>query len=193
MMRSARRTLFVAGFALAALSAPAYARADGWDEGIEVMDEAEMNELRGGFNVGGIEIGFGAVVTSRLNGAPVMTTQLTLTDTGTIVEQTMNTVGQHLSALTPEQLAALGLAAFAGLDGLVINSESGITAFVHNVTNGTLQNILVNTATGQEIEQDIDITLTLPGFEYIQQQLALERFGMQVSDDLHSIAIGPPH
>jgi hypothetical protein len=104
----------------------------------------------------------------------------------------MNNVGQSIASLTPEQLAALGLAAFAGMNGLVIDGEGGITAFVHNVTNGTLQNILVNTATGQDIEQDIDVTLTLPGFEYIQQQLTLERFGMLVSDDLQSIAIGLP-
>jgi hypothetical protein len=185
------RTLLFAACALAALAAPAHAAED-WGDDIEVMDEAEMDDLRGGFNVGGIEIGLGAVVTSTLNGVPVMTTNLTVTDTGSVVQQTMNNVGQSIASLTPEQLAALGLAAFAGMNGLVIDGEGGITAFVHNVTNGTLQNILVNTATGQDIEQDIDVTLTLPGFEYIQQQLTLERFGMRVSDDLQSIAIGLP-
>lgn len=183
-------TLLLTACAYAALSAPAHAATDEWADGIEVIDDTEMDDLRGGFNVGGIEIGFGAIVTSTLNGVPVMTTQLNVTDTGTIVQQTMNNVGQNLASLTPEQLAALGLSAFAGLNGIVVNSESGITAFVHNVTNGSLQNILVNTATGQDIEQNIDVTLTLPGFEYIQQQLALEHFGMQISDDLQAVAIG---
>ncbi|HYD72528.1 MAG TPA: hypothetical protein VEF55_05285 [Candidatus Binatia bacterium] len=189
-MRGAFRTLLFAACALAAVSAPAYASTDGWGDDIEVMDDAEMNDLRGGFNVGGIEIGFGAVVTSTLNGVPVMTTQLTVTDAGSIVEQTMNTAGQTLGSLTTEQLAALGLAAFAGMEGVVIDGEGGITAFVHNITDGTVQNILVNTANGQDIEQDVDITLTLPGFEAIQSEFAMARFGMQISDDLHAVAIG---
>ena len=190
-MRGSFRTLLFTACALAALSAPAHASADAWGDDIEVMDDAELGELRGGFNVGGIEIGFGAVVTSTLNGAPVITTNLTVTDAGAIVDQTLSTVGQNLSSLTPEQLEAHGLSALEGMNGVVVESEDGITAFVHNVTDGTLQNILVNTATGQDIDQNIDVTLTLPGFEYIQEQLTLERFGMQISDDLQSIAFGP--
>jgi hypothetical protein len=182
------RALLFTACVFVALSAPAYASED-WGD-VEVMGDAEMDELRGGFNVGGIEIGFGATVTSTLNGVPVMTTQLTVTDAGAIIEQTMQNAGQSLGSLTSEQLAALGLAAFEGMNGLVLNGEGGITAFVHNVTNGTLQNILVNTANGQDIEQDVDITLTLPGFEAIQSQFAMERFGMQISDDLQSVAIG---
>jgi hypothetical protein len=189
-MRGAFRTLLFTACALAALSAPAYASTDDWGDDIEVMDDAEMDDLRGGFNVGGIEIGFGAVVTSTLNGVPVMTTQLTVTDAGSIVEQTMNTAGQTLGSLTTEQLAALGLAAFAGMEGIIINGEGGFTAFVHNITDGSVQNILVNTANGQDIEQDVDITLTLPGFEAIQNHFAMARFGMQISDDLQSVAIG---
>jgi hypothetical protein len=182
------RALLFTACAFAALPAPAHASTEDWGD-VEVMDDAEMEDLRGGFNVGGIEIGFGAVVTSTLNGVPVMTTQLTVTDAGSIVEQTMN-AGQTLGSLTTEQLAALGLAAFAGMEGVIIDGEGGITAFVHNITNGTLQNILVNTASGQDIEQDVDITLTLPGFDAIQGEFAMERFGMQISDDLQSIAIG---
>jgi hypothetical protein len=189
-MRRAFRTLLFTACALAALPTPVYASTDGWSDDIEVMDDAEMDDLRGGFNVGGIEIGFGAVVTSTLNGVPVITTNLTVTDAGAIVDQTLSTVGQNLSSLTPEQLEAHGLSALEGMNGVVVESEDGITAFVHNVTDGTLQNILVNTATGQDIDQNIDVTLTLPGFDYIQSQLTLERFGIQISDDLRSIAIG---
>ena len=191
MMAGALRTFLFAACAFAALTASAANASEAaWGDDVEVMDDAEMDDLRGGFDVGGIEIGFGAVVTSTLNGAPVMTTQLTVTDTGSVVEQTMNDIGESLSSLTPEQLAALGLAALAGLDGVVVNGETGATVFVHNVGNGTLQNILVNTASGQDIRQDIDVTLTLPGFESIQQQFALDHLGMRLSEDLQSMAIG---
>jgi hypothetical protein len=170
MMAGVLRTFLFTACAVAALTASAANASEAaWGDDVEVMDDAEMDDLRGGFDVGGIEIGFGAVVTSTLNGAPVMTTQLTVTDTGSVVEQTMNDIGESLSSLTPEQLSALGIAALAGLDGVVVNGETGATVFVHNVGNGTLQNILVNTASGQDIRQDIDVTLTLPGFESIQQ------------------------
>jgi hypothetical protein len=191
MMAGVLRTFLFTACAVAALTASAANASEAaWGDDVEVMDDAEMDDLRGGFDVGGIEIGFGAVVTSTLNGVPVMTTQLTVTDTGSVVEQTMNDIGESLSSLTPEQLAALGLAALAGLDGVVVNGETGATVFVHNVGNGTLQNILVNTASGQDIRQDIDVTLTLPGFESIQQQFALDHLGMRLSEDLQSMAIG---
>lgn len=190
MTRTGLCILLIGTCAMAAFSAPAFA--DTWDstEGFEVIDDGELDDLRGGFNIAGVEIGFGAIVTSTLNGVPVLTTQLTLTDTGALVEQTLSAVGQSLSALTQEQQTALGLENLDGANGVVIDSESGVTAFVHNVTNGTLQNILVNTATGQDIKQDIDVTLTLPGFEYIQEQLMLERFGFQLSMDLQTMMIG---
>jgi hypothetical protein len=188
---AALRTLLFATCALGALSGSALAASDDWGEGIEVIDDADMDDLRGGFTVGGIEIGFGAVVTSTLNGVPVLTTQITVTDTGEVVEEILNIVGQNLADLTPEELAALGLEGVDGAAGVIVASESGVTAFVHNMANGSLQNILVNTATGQDIAQDIDVTLTLPGFEYIQSQLSLEQFGMRLSDDLQNVAIGP--
>lgn len=189
-MIAALRTLLLAGCAFAAVSAPAFAETHAWGDDIEVMDDASLDDLRGGFNIGGIEIGFGAVVTSTLNGVPVMTTHLTVNESGAIVQQTMHTVGQNLESLTPEERDALGLSGLEGLSGVVINTDTGITAFVHNVTNGTLQNITVNTATGQEITQTIDVMLTLPGFETIQTEFMMERFGMQIADDLHAIAIG---
>lgn len=190
-MIAALRTLLLATCALGALSGQACAETRDWGDDIEVMDDTEMEDLRGGFSVGGIEFGFGAVVTSTLNGVPVLTTQLTMTDTGAIVRQTLNAVGENLAALAPEELQALGLEDAENAAGVVIASESGITAFVHNVANGTLQNILVNTATGQDISQNIDVTLTLPGFEYIQSRLMLEHFGMRISEDLQNVAVAP--
>lgn len=190
-MIGALRTLLLATCALGALSGQARAEATDWGDDIEVMDEAEMGDLRAGFSVAGIQFNFGAVVTSTLNGVPVLITQLTMTDTGAIVQQTLNAVGENIASLAPEDLQALGLEGEENAAGVVIASESGITAFVHNVAEGTLQNIIVNTATGQDITQDIDVTLTLPGFEYIQSQLALETFGLRISDDLQNVAIGP--
>lgn len=186
--RSLRLVLFAAA-ASAALCAPAYADEQGWGD-VEVMADAELEDLRGGFEIGGIEIGFGAVVTTILNGQPVLTTQLTITDAGRIVDQTMANVGQSLSDLTPGQRDALGLGGLDDANGIVIEDESGVTALVHNVTEGALQNIIVNTATGRDISQDIDVTLTLPNFEFIQGEISLELFGMRLLDDMSGVAFG---
>ena len=185
------RTILLAATAWVALSATANAQESAWGDDIAVMDDLEMQDLRGGIAVNGIEIGFGAVVTTILNGVPVLTTNLTITDAGAIVEQTMATVGQNLQDMTPEALTALGLEGLGDeASGIVIEDESGVTALVHNVTNSALQNIIVNSATGRDISQNIDVTLTLPGFEFIQAELMLERFGMRLHDDLAGFLIG---
>ena len=56
-MRGALRTLLFTACALAALSAPAYASTDDWGDDIEVMDDAEMDDLRGGFDVASPALG----------------------------------------------------------------------------------------------------------------------------------------
>jgi hypothetical protein len=180
----------VSAAALFAACAPAHAQ-DGWGDGIEVMGDEEMTDLRGGIAVGGIEFGLGATITSTVNGAPVLTTTFTWTDAGAVMEQVLSGVGKDIKELTPEQQDALGLGGLEGAGGVVIEDEDGVTAFVHNVTDGALQNIIVNTATGRELGQEVDVTLTLPGFEYVQSELLRERFGLRIADDFSSVIIGP--
>ena len=188
--RSLRLALFTAA-AFAVFAAPAYANDASWGDEIEVMADDELGDLRGGFEVGGITINFGATVTTILNGMPVLTTNITVSDAGRVVDQTIADVGTTLDELSEEGRAALGLDGL-GEDaaGIIIEDESGITALVHNVTDGALQNIIVNTATGRDISQDIDITLDLPGFEFIQGQLSLEHFGFRLQDDMMGVAFG---
>lgn len=188
--RSLRLALFTAA-AFATFAAPAHANDAGWSDDIEVMADAELLGLRGGFAVGGININFGATVTTILNGVPVLTTNITVTDAGRVVDQTIANVGTALDDLTEEGRAALGLDGL-GPDaaGIIIEDESGVTALVHNVTEGALQNIIVNTATGRDIAQNIDITLDLPGFDFIQGQLSTERFGFRLQDDMMGVAFG---
>lgn len=189
----ARRSLLLGLACAAALmlqAAPAHATDESWGEGIEVMADDDMDEQRGGFAAGGIEFGFGAVITTTVDGVPVMQTQLTWTDAGAVIERIIATLGQRLEDMSPQARAALGLEGLDGAGGIVIKDAQGVTAMVHNVTDGALQNILVNTASDRDIRQEIDVTLTLPGFEAIQDAYNLERFGMRVGEDLNSVMIG---
>lgn len=184
------RTLLLAGAALAATSGAAWADDNAWSDGIEVLAESEMDDYRGGFQVAGIEINFGAVVTTYVNGAPALTTQLTVTDVGTLIEQIFGSIGQNIADLSPDQLAALGLSELQGANGLVISDTSGVTALVHNLTQGSLQNIIINTASGRDLSQQVDITLELPGFDALQQELFMEDFGFQLMHDMEGVQFG---
>jgi hypothetical protein len=184
------RTTALVTASFAALSAPAFAVENDWGAGIEVMADEEMGDLRGGFEVGGVSFDFGAIITSTMDGVPVLTTQLTWTDAGAIVDQTMSNIGQNIDDMSPEAREALGLDGLDGGGGVVIQDEQGVTAFVHNVTESSLQNIIVNSATGHDLGQDIDVTLTLPGFEAIQGSLLLERFGLRIDEDLRGVTFG---
>lgn len=180
------RIALISGAALAVFASPAYADESGWGAGVETVDDSELSDMRGGFRIPGtdIDVNLGAVVTTMMNGAPVLTTNVTWTDAGSIIDQTITDVGQSLNDLSPAQLEALGLAGLDGAGGIVISDAEGLTALVHNVAEGALQNIIVNAAAGRDIRQDIDVTLTLPGFEEIQRGLDVETFGIRISDDL---------
>lgn len=186
--RAPLRLALVAATAFAALTAPALASEQSWGD-VEVIADGEMDDLRGGFEIPGtsITVNFGAVVTTVVNGNPVLTTNVTWTDAGAIVDQTMADVGANLSELSDEAKAALGLEGLEGAGGLVIEDEAGVTAIVHNVAESSIQNIIVNTATGRDIAQDIDVTLELPGFDAVQGALFTERFGIYLTDDMRSV------
>jgi hypothetical protein len=178
--------------ALTALPATAAADENSWGADIEVMDEAELDNHRGGFEIAGIDVNFGAVVTTLVDGAPVLSTQLTWTDAGAIIEQTVGELGQDAASLSGDQLGALGLDPDRTAGGIVIVDDTGVTEIVHNVTEGALQNIVINSASGQDIAQQIDVSLELPGFELVQADLILERFGMRLIDDMHGIMFSDP-
>jgi len=186
------RTALLSAVAFASLSGPAWANDSVWGDGVEVMADEDMARHRGGFDIGGLQINFGAVVTTYVNGVPALTTTLTWTDVGTIVEQTVGDVGANINSLTPAELEALGLNGLESAGGIVIDDADGVTALVHNITEGTLQNIIVNSATGRDLSQEIDVTLELPGFELVQQQLLLERFGLQITDDMRGVIFSSP-
>ena len=178
-------------FALAiAIFSTAPARASEWDDDIQVIEDGEMEDLRGGFEINGIEIGFGALVTSYVNGQPVLTTQLTWTDAGAIVNETVSGLGQRLRDMPADARAALGVEGMEDADGIVIEDSAGVTALIHNITDGALQSIIINNASDRDLRQDIDVTLTLPGFDAIQGALQLERFGIRLGDDMQSVAFG---
>src|SRR5262249_9361252 len=132
----------------------------------------------------GVDVNFGAVITTYSNGIPALQTLLTWTDAGAFTTQTVGSLGQSLSSLTPEQRNNLGLSGLAGMEGVVIADDSGVTALVHNVSDGSLQNILVNNASGRDLTQTVNLTLDLKDFQATQSMLDLQHLGMRIDADM---------
>ena len=82
------RALLLGGLFFATLSAPAFAD-DGWGQDVEVMDASDLDAHRGGFAIGNLNFNFGATVTTFVNGVPALVINLTWTDVGAFVDQTV--------------------------------------------------------------------------------------------------------
>jgi hypothetical protein len=163
---SARPKLACAGAALIALAALAGSPARTEDLPAAIPD-SELDDMRGGFIVGGLQFNFSAVMQTTVNGQLAFETQVNWTPNGEQITQTLgpnatlgasagNTSikGLNLQGLTPNQIATL---------------NNGATEVVQNVTGGVVQNIVLNTASSQAISQSTQLNLSLPGFAQMQQ------------------------
>jgi hypothetical protein len=177
-IRLAAVAALVAGFAAAC---PCIA---GPFEGAAPVGTATLESERAGFfTAAGVEFGFAATLQTMVDGQVALTTTLTLQDNGSVDQQTnvnpnleaalnagapgSTTVtsvngGQQLSAVT-----GLDLSGVQGA-GIVIKSNSGITAVLNNIGANQFQNVVVNTANSQTITQNTAITVSLPAFSAAQ-------------------------
>lgn len=165
------------------MAAAAVIDADPW-AGVEVIEETEMASLRGGFKLpSGPEVNFGAIVSTYSGGALAMQTELRMTDVGAIIDQSMGELGRALSSLTDEEAEHLGVKGL-GDNGVVIADEQGVTALVQNFTEGGVQNIIFNTASGRDLRQEIDLTIELPNYAAFEHMMNNELIGLRLNTDL---------
>lgn len=139
----------------------------------EAMSDAELDEVRGGyFTAAGITFGFGATVTTLVDGEMALQSSLTLTDGGAVLSER---AGQATTVqpLTPAVAQATGLGGLPG-QGLVAMDPSGVSAIVHSLTGDQILNLVVNTASGRTITQQTAVTLTLPNFPSLQHGLSTQ-------------------
>jgi hypothetical protein len=72
----------------------------------------------------------------------------------------------------------------AVLSGVQIQSPSGSTDVLANVANGQIQNIALNSASNQNIIQNMNVVLTIYHFAAWQQQLAQQAMAAQLSSQV---------
>jgi len=149
------------------------------------MSDEDLGDMRGGFlTAGGVSFDFGAVVRTYVDGQLALETRLTWTPTGAVTEQ----ITGSLPGWTPLVLGQAGGLDLSGLspgsNGLVLTDANGTTALVHNVLNGQLQNLVVNAADNRDIRQDMQVMLTLPNFDVMQQDFSVAQLGSQIFQDV---------
>jgi len=154
-------------------------------EGVGPVGPATLDSERAGFfTAAGVEFGFAATLQTMVDGQVALTTTLTLQDNGSVDQQT--NVNPNLEAALNAGAPAGGttvtsvnggqqLSAATGLDlsgvqgaGIVIKSNTGITAVLNNIGANQFQNVVVNTANSQTITQNTAITVSLPAFSAAQ-------------------------
>jgi predicted double-glycine peptidase len=128
--------------------------------------DSELDDMRGGWMVDGIQFNFGAVMQTMVNGQLAFQTQLTWTANGPQVTQM---VGGNVvkGTTTTGQITGLNLQGFTPDQVALMNN--GATALIQKVTGGTVQNIVINTANGQNIQQSTQLQLTIPNLAQLQQ------------------------
>lgn len=175
-----RRMFIGAALALAAIwsGAPVQAAED-FTAG-QVMNAGELEEVRGGIMTPtGLELGFGAVVRTFVDGSLVLQTRLTWSDTGPV--ETLE-YGSPLPDITTA--AAAGGVQIEGpaLPGLVINGEGGITAIAHSIGADHIGNLVINNANNRDIRQSTDITLEIPALAQMQAEVAMQSLDLRLQD-----------
>jgi hypothetical protein len=165
-----------------ALASPVVAVAGGDDYShAQVLSDAEQGAVRGGLQTpNGLEIGFGAVVRTYVDGSLALQTRLTWTEMGPV--ETL-----EVGMLTPDlaSAAARGGLVFQGvgaeqLRGLLVPGDGGATAIAHSLTNEHIAHLVVNNANNREILQSTEVTLSIPELAQLQQDIAFQTFAMNL-------------
>jgi hypothetical protein len=136
-------------------------------DGLTLLPAEELATFRAGLLLaGGIAFEFGAIVRTTVDGRAALETRLTWTPDGVVVED----MSAFPDAPIPE---------FHGF-GLTITDATGTTLVGHRLLDGGLQGFIINTGDNRNIRQDLNVTLTLPGFDAIQRDMLTDRLGFRI-------------
>lgn len=148
------------------------------------LDETALDGLRGGYmTAAGVRFDFGASVRTYVDGTLALESRLTWTDEGPKTTHAGNAV------LDPATLDQLGLAGLSDGRGVVIQGDGGAAALIHALDGQGLRGIIVNSADGMDLRQEIEIDLTLPDLDAIQGAAGIDRLGAQINQDMTAAAL----
>ena len=164
--------------------------ADDWSE-FETTDESVLADQRGGFLVAdGIAFNFAAKMQTFIDGQLALETTMTWTPAGKQIEQTaygdlvLTQVSNIQSMLSEANRSMLSSGA-----GLYVGGD-GQTVLLQQAVNGGLQNVLLNTADGQTIRQDLALNITLPDAANFAATMSQSQLVAALNREITQAAIG---
>ena len=184
-MRMPPRILVLAPLLLAA-SEPA--AEDPLIEAATVSDEVLATQ-RGGFSWNDMQISFGADIRSFVNDQLALRTIVSWTANGATVDRF---VSPALTAADASHIQA-GILTSGGIQMRVGNesvflANGGQTALIHSAD--TVQNVLINTASGVNLTQQVDATLDISGYDGFRDALTMTRISDAVGNAVGAGSLG---
>lgn len=136
-----------------------------------IIAEEELGQMRAGFNLGGLDVDFGARLQTLIDNRIELVSVLNFTRAGVdIISQTFQDpvgsatrVGAGAGAVPVTEVTppTVNLAGLADFSGIVLNDPKGFTAALHNVTREAIISGVVSNASGRDIRQRIDVNVRL--------------------------------
>lgn len=135
-----------------------------------VIAEAELDQLRAGFSLGGLDVDFGARLQTMIDNSIELVSVVNFTRAGVdVVSQTLRDPSGSVTQVGPStgmlvtDVAPNGvdLAGLAGFSGVALSDAKGFTAALQNITRDAIVSGVVSNASGRNIQQRIDIDVQL--------------------------------
>ncbi|MDR5903128.1 hypothetical protein [Halomonas icarae] len=141
---------------------------DGFYRG-DVIADGEMGQMRAGFNIGGLDVDFGARLQTQIDDRVELVSVVNFTPAGpNLVSQTLRDpggmaaqVGNGTLSVTDVTPGGVDLAGLADFSGIALNDAKGFTSALHNITRGAIVSGVVSNASNRNIQQRIDISVRL--------------------------------
>ena len=141
---------------------------------LTVVAPAELQSLRGGFSVGGLELEFGARIRTQIDGVSLLESRFTFTPDGpqlaSVSGELAGTVNSAntVAAVASDPSIGVSLPALPQGVGVVANDPRGATLAVHEVTRERILSVLVSRASGIAARNDVNIDVTIQNFRDFQ-------------------------
>jgi hypothetical protein len=146
------------------------------EENLTLLTTDELREQVGGLRTPtGIEFGFGAIITTYVDGQQALQSHLTWTDQGAA----QTTDGGSLTGA-----AGAGIHIDGSVPGLYLPGQNGGTVVLHDLGDGRIGSAVLNTADNRDIRQETVINLDIPQLQTLQQDYASQKLTMNLQDSV---------
>lgn len=166
----------------AAVSGPRLALAGMPDVFMELplIGASELAAMRGGINLAGLDMDFGAEVRTLIDGTLALESVVSLTESGLVSRRVVSAGADipgsiqisgdgsspSIESVSPTNVHLPGLSK-AG--GVAVNDNRGFTAVLNQIDGNQFLSVIVNQANGRSISHRVRIDVTIRNFKQFQQ------------------------